>query len=613
MSVRFATEVRAVPLRLTVPIALAGIVAMATALHATLALRSPSIWIVPDELIYSELAKSLGHGDLPRIRDEVSFEWGLGYPALLAPIWAVFDDVTKAYTIAKVVNALVLSLTAVPAYFLARRFVTENYALVVAALTVTMPPMLYAGTLMTEVALYPAVALALLAMAIALERPVLMTQAAALAAIALACTIKTLAVVLVIGYAAAIALFHWLDTRSGPRWRARLLSYTPTWLALAAIAVASGFLVLASRRRPQDALGGYSVVLEHMDLAAVPRWALLHVAELDLSLAVIPFAATLILASRGLRSSADRRERLFVALAAPVCAVWLAAVAAFASVPFLELFEYPANVQRLQERSTFMLAPLFFIGLALWLRDRRGSPALVAAAVAGAVLLPALIPLDEFDGNVRFQALALVPWVSHAEQVAWPLGGLVFTLTLGVLFMLALRARAPAAVFVVPVVLVFAAVGLMAHVSIRSASEWTRSAAWGTSPNWVDAAIGDQGSVSVLWAEPAGRRFVDLAARHRIVFVGEFFNRSIAAVYELGSPMPYGLPSTRVHLEDGRVVLEDGRPAPLGKFVLAPCYVRVAGVPIARDLSTGAVVFHVRGPVRAAVARPTSCPSDSGS
>src|SRR6188508_1990279 len=65
--VRKGAEVRplgafAVPARTAVPIALGAIVAIATVVHALLGLGLPSPWIVPDELIYSELAKSLGAG-----------------------------------------------------------------------------------------------------------------------------------------------------------------------------------------------------------------------------------------------------------------------------------------------------------------------------------------------------------------------------------------------------------------------------------------------------------------------------------------------------------------------------------------------------------------------
>jgi hypothetical protein len=130
-------------------------VVAASVLHVILALQIPAPWIVPDELRYAELAKSLGDGALPRVRGVVTFEFGLGYPLLLAPIWALFDDVDVSYTAAKLLNSVVMGLTAIPAFFLARRFIDERGALVVAALSVGIPSLLFTGTIMTEVALYP--------------------------------------------------------------------------------------------------------------------------------------------------------------------------------------------------------------------------------------------------------------------------------------------------------------------------------------------------------------------------------------------------------------------------------------------------------------------------
>jgi hypothetical protein len=82
--------------RARVPLVLGATVAIAAIVHAALALRSLAPWIVVDELIYSELAKSLGDGRLPKVRGEVTFEWGLGYPALLAP-----DLVVTSYSDAR--------------------------------------------------------------------------------------------------------------------------------------------------------------------------------------------------------------------------------------------------------------------------------------------------------------------------------------------------------------------------------------------------------------------------------------------------------------------------------------------------------------------------------
>jgi hypothetical protein len=594
-------------MRLPVSLVVGSTVLIAALLHTALALRSPSPWIVPDELIYSELAKSLGTSGMPRIRGEVSFDWGLGYPALLAPIWAVVDDIGTAYVLAKTLNAVVLASTALPAYFLARRFVDERSALIVAALSVSIPPMLYAGTLMTEVALYPAFVVALLAITRALEQPTLRAQGFALAAIGVACTIKTLSAALLIAYCAAILAYHWLEHRSGDSLRRQLRAYALTWGVVGVLAAAAGCVALITGR-PQALLGGYANVVDYMRPAEVPRWLLLHLAEIDLAVAVLPLAATLIVVVRGLRRDAERREKLFVALVVPVAGAWLLAAASFASVPFLEVLAYPENVQRLQGRSTFMLAPLFFIGLAMWLRDRRGSLPLVVGATAVAAVLPAAIPIDEYDGHVRFQALALVPWVALREEVAWPLGLLVFTCGLGVLFVLAFRIRASAALFLVPVVCVLGVVGLTAHLSMKWASEGARDVTAGAAARWVDSVAGDR-DVSVLWAEPPGRPFAGLDPRQYVLFVGEFFNRSMGPVYEIGTPLPYNLPSTRVRLQDGRVVFEDGLPADLGELVLAPCHVRVQGVSIARDPGTGARVLRVTTPVHARVADPGSCRS----
>ncbi len=64
--------VRALPIREPIPVALALLVALVAVVQGASALRGPSIWVVPDELIYRELSKNLGAGGFPRIRDEPS-------------------------------------------------------------------------------------------------------------------------------------------------------------------------------------------------------------------------------------------------------------------------------------------------------------------------------------------------------------------------------------------------------------------------------------------------------------------------------------------------------------------------------------------------------------
>jgi hypothetical protein len=612
MSVRSVAESRFATIAIPAWAVLLVTTVLAAVVHAALALRSPSPWIVPDEIIYSELAKSLGEGGLPRIRGEVSFAYGLGYPGLLAPVWAVFDNPATAYEVVKVVNAFVLALTAIPAYFLARRFVHEGYALLVSAFSVAIPSLVYAGTMLTEVALYPTFVLALLAIALALERPSPAAQVGAFGAIALASTVKMFASVLVPAFVAAILVRWWLERRENSIPRVSLRNYLPTWAALSVLAIAGTLVAAASRRSPFDLLGAYVVVLDNIDLGAMPWWALLHLAELDLYVAVIPFAATLVILWRCLNRVADAEERLFAALLLPCSVGVLAVVSAFASTPFPGGQAHPENVTRLHERSTFMLTPLLFLGLALWLRRRSGRIPIIYASVAcaAAALLPALIPPESF-GNVLVEALALEPWAGAWAGawgvVAWPIGVLLFTLALGTLFLMGLRVRAHDAFFVLPIVLVLVTVSVSAQQSVQWASEHTRSVALGPSTSWIDEAVGGEGRVSVLWSERPGMPFAVFSNRHRGLWAGEFFNRSVGDVYEIGSPIPFGLPSTPVRLAGERVLLLDGRPAPLGELVLTPCHVRVRGAVIARDAVTGFSVVRVRKPLRVAVTEPGAC------
>ena len=110
---------------------LAAIVAVSTIVRAGIGLTVPSVWILPDEILYSELAKSIAAGGMPSVRGVPVFGWGEVYPTLIAPAWALFDDPVRAYHVALGINALVMSLAAIPAYLLARLFVSERSALLV--------------------------------------------------------------------------------------------------------------------------------------------------------------------------------------------------------------------------------------------------------------------------------------------------------------------------------------------------------------------------------------------------------------------------------------------------------------------------------------------------
>ena len=132
-----------------------ALVVVSTGIRYALTRQAVAPWIMVDELIYSELAKSFAAGGHFLVREHATAAYGIVYPILLAPAWAIFKAVPDAYAAAKAINAFVMSLAAVPAYFLARRMLSMPLALAAAALTVSVPSMVYTGTIMTENAFYP--------------------------------------------------------------------------------------------------------------------------------------------------------------------------------------------------------------------------------------------------------------------------------------------------------------------------------------------------------------------------------------------------------------------------------------------------------------------------
>ena len=158
---------------------LAAIVAASFAVRAWLARGMVGPFIMVDELIYSELGRSLADSGELLVRDVPSSGYGIVYPALISPAYAAFERLTDAYAAVKTLNALVMSLAAVPAYLLARRVVGPGLSLLAAVLAVSLPSLVYTGSVMTENAFYPVFLVCALLLTLVLERPTPGRQVAA--------------------------------------------------------------------------------------------------------------------------------------------------------------------------------------------------------------------------------------------------------------------------------------------------------------------------------------------------------------------------------------------------------------------------------------------------
>jgi hypothetical protein len=591
---------------LSTPAALAIIAVVglaAAAVHIVVARSLPAPWSLPDELIYSELAKSLADGGLPAVRDEPTGGYGLLYPLLLAPAWGLFADPADAYVAAKVVNGLTMAAAVFPAFFLGRRFLSVIPALVVSAFAVLIPSMLYTGTLLTEVALYPAFLLALLGIVAAVQRPTRRNQLLAVGGVALACLAKPLAIALAPTYVLITLHLGILDRRTGGCVLRRLRSQSTAFCLFAAGAVVA-ILVPALAGDPTAALGSYGVVLGHIDLSGTLVWFVRHLASLDLYVGILPFCASLVLVVLGLRRGADRQTREFGAVLVWTLVTVLLAVAAYSSEPLAGGEGYAPTEARLHERNIFVLAPLLLIGLALFLdRGRPGGRALKVTCAAVGVTLPVLLPLDRLVHNANLQALAIIPWSADSIRHLWP----VTLVPLAVVACVPLLVRRSSPVLAWLVVgIVFSVTTMAAHASQVNSSVSRSTVGVGRTTGWIDDAVSSNADVLALWVAPGAG--ADLGAAYRTIWMNEFYNRAVGRVAEVGEAMPYALPHTEATVRDGLLIDRTGHTL-TGEFVVAPCWVRVHAPVVSRDARTGARLYLLeRRPVAVEPSRHTAPP-----
>ena len=150
-------------------IALAALVGLSTTLRWWAAERIPTPWIAPDEMLYGLLGRSLWeHGSLDLLGQPTRF-FSLVSPALVGGPLRI-GNLKTGYDLLKGLQALAMSLAAVPVYLWGRAFLTRFGALAASALTVAIPGLVYSGLIMTEVAFYPILLLAAWAIALALVR-----------------------------------------------------------------------------------------------------------------------------------------------------------------------------------------------------------------------------------------------------------------------------------------------------------------------------------------------------------------------------------------------------------------------------------------------------------
>jgi hypothetical protein len=535
--------------RTDVAIALGGLVAVSTVVHSALALRFTGLWIMPDEAIYGERALDLWQrGTLSILHGD-----GAGYSVLypvVAGLPLSLGKLTSGYDALKIVQAFVMSLTAIPVYLYGRRLMRPGYALLAAALTLASPLLLYSGLVMTEVLIYPLGALALLAITRAVETATLRDQTLAFALIGVAVLTRVQAIVLVPVLAAAVIVDSLLI-----RDRTRVRSFWPVWLVLAA--------VVAVTLGSPSVFGAYAgTVTGSYPAGLATGLALDHLSYVLLETGIAPAAALVLLIADGLRRrrSVHPAERALLVVAGVTLVFVVVQVALFAS----------RYAPHLLGRDLALLPPMLFLVFALWLDRGAPRPRVVATPlVLGIFLLLALTPWH------RLVAANALP-DTFGVAILYSLGAQHAATAVAVtaLVVLLLIAAAPGRALAALPAVVFALLVASSAVAARDIArrvDYDQTNLVGTPRDWVAHAV--DAPVAYLY---------DGEAYWNGVWQVEFWNENVRNVVSLA---PYRVPGPLqqqvVHL-DNRGVLPIRE-----RYVVASDRHTFVGTPVAHIVQTG--------------------------
>jgi hypothetical protein len=530
--------------RVSPVVGVTAIVSVAAAVRVLLVRPETEPKVFPDEVIYTELAKNVAEHGVPLLRGHLEIGYSVLYPVFLSPAYRFASDGAAAFAAVKTMNAVVMALTAVPAYLLARRVLSQGWSLGVAALVVLEPWMAYASLATTEALFLPAFTAFALALALMLERPTVRRQLFVLFGLAALVAIRPQGLVLAGSVAVAVALKALVAGSGREVVRDHAVVFGGFALALFAmlIALAAGVSLPAGK----EAGPLLTVAYNPLGLA---KWTVWNLAIYELGLGVVALAV-FPLALRGLlRRSASERERSLGISALTLAAGLLASVTALSSSRY--------GLGILHERSLFYATPIVLVCLAHWLASGLQRPKRLALAGAtAAVLLPATLPshIVRITNNVDSPTAA---WFTELEhQTGWAMKGS----TLGIAavgattLVLARRPLGP----ILALVLAFVALAAPIDYSGALTQEQDHALAW------VDRALPNGATATLVhlgFSRPDQPCSKDADADQRTLVVWtDFFNARVDRVVHMSEEVPDGVTSPKVTVAPGGIVHENGRP-----------------------------------------------------
>jgi hypothetical protein len=533
------------PAGVAVAFALTAVVSVAAVVRVTLGRANHLPKVLGDELIYTGLAKGWALHGQPLLRGSRDAGQSLLYPLVLAPAFRLASDGADALATVKAMDAVVMALAGVPAFFLARRVVPSRWALGVAALSVLSPWTAYSVLTLTESLFYPLFVSYAAVLPWVLARPTVRRQAAMVVLLAALVGVRAQALTVAVGTVAAIVVVGALrgDAARTLRRFAPTMAAFALGLVIGVAAAVSGVTVPTST---------YNTVFDSLDrVGGMVEWTAWNLGAFELTLGVTAVAAVPVALARMLRRDRDEATR---ATGAVILALGLSVIG---SVALLSASPYGLGI--LHERNLFYVAPLLLTAAAVWLADGLARPArLSAVAAVATVALAATVPADVITHPNYVDAPSAAFFAAlHGQLPGVPTR--VWTIALAAVgaatFLLSRRPLFP----LLTVVLAFAAVA--SQNDYRDGLTGTQAKAL----SWVDHALppGQTASLVHLGLALSSAPCAAPTAQEEQDFVvwTEFFNRRIGTVAHVYDANPRdGLASRELTVGSGGVILDGGRP-----------------------------------------------------
>jgi hypothetical protein len=468
-------------------------------------------WVFSDELELTQLARSIADTGHPARRG-MPYGFHTLWTYLTAPAWLI-HDVQRAYDTIKYMGTVVMTATVFPAYGIARMVVGKWPALFAATASVSIPAIAYSSIIVEEPLAYFYSTLCLYLIMRALVRPARLTIALAIVACAIAPAVRgELGMLLVVLLLAAVFLV-WRSNQL-TRWRARwsLADWTGFAVVLVTAAIVLSAVIGHHSYEWLIATGFYKSRILHLGLHAA--------GALTIGLGVLPVVAGLAMLWRTPGEVTTRPLRAFrcLLLAALIgYGVYTGVKAAWVSTVF-GTYTY--------ERNLIYIAPLLFVGAAIWLERRRVQP--LAVVLAGLFVLYLLLTTPyEMGQDISYNT----PGVAILQQANRYFSlnptqakvGLLLLLALSVVLVLVTRTLKPLALAVAVGVLAWNFTGELAFASASNRTADLFMTNIRQPVTWLDDHTGGAPTIYL------GQQMKDQNSEWLL----EFWNRSIRAVWSL--------------------------------------------------------------------------------